>query len=295
MAESVAYVNAAGTATGIPVALYTDASGKDHQEVIIQTQTGGNDPVSVGASNPLPIALTAANGTMNIAAGGTVAVNNYPGTQVISLSAANGTVNVNGTVVISLAGANGTVNLVGTIPVNLVAGGVPAQVDNSTFTAGTSSGLTILCVYNDAITALGSNSAAVPRMSSTRQLLVAPQAVVNGGWTPATYISNGGTNTGTNVKNSPGVLASVIVGNNSTNTAYLKLYNSGTAPRMGTDTPVQNILIPGNTTGAGFSYPITAPGLNFSTGIGFGLSAGIALLDVSVVATNAITVNFGYL
>lgn len=321
MGENSVTLNANVT-TGSSVATFKDSSNKDHQEVIVQIQSGGGDPSSINTGNPLPILVTGANGTVNIAgtspitlsgangtvnivgtvpilfaAGGTFTLGTMAlaGTPGVALTGANGTVNIVGTVPVSVTGANGTVNLAGTALVNIVAGGIAGQVDNTQFTAGTSTGVLITCVYNDTAANLTSGSAGVPRLTAARQLLVAPQAVSTGGWTPVTYISNGGTNTGTNVKASPGIIGSIIVGNNGTATAYLKIYNSTTAPRMGTDTPIQNILIPGNTNGAGFSYPITAPGLQFTVGIGFGLSSGIALLDVAVVATNAITVNFGYL
>lgn len=50
-------------------ATWLDGTGRDHQEVIIQTQAAGADPVNVGASNPLP---TTVSGTVAIS--GTVPI-----------------------------------------------------------------------------------------------------------------------------------------------------------------------------------------------------------------------------
>lgn len=91
-------------------ATFSDASNRHHQEVVIQTQTGSSDPVTVNGSNPLPVT-------------GTVAV--------------SGTTAVSGSVSVT-----GTISAVGNVASNAPESGNPigvAGVYNSsppTFTSG---------------------------------------------------------------------------------------------------------------------------------------------------------------
>src|SRR6266404_3361266 len=173
------------------------------------------------------------------------------------------------------------VNTGNPLPVNLVAGGVAAAVDNTGFVAGTTPGLPSQGVYDDAVANLTAGNLGTPRLSKLRQLLVAVQACVNGGWTPYKLISAATVNN-TLVKNAAGAIGFIQVGNNAATVAYLKLYNKATAPVAGADVPVQTYMIPGNTAGAGLSLPIPA-GLVFSAGIGLSLSTGIADTDNTAV------------
>src|SRR5579859_4154571 len=72
MAETAVTLNV-GTG-GAAVATFVDSSTRQHEEVIIQTQSGSADPVSVSAANPLPVvnasALPAGSNAI-----GTVAIN----------------------------------------------------------------------------------------------------------------------------------------------------------------------------------------------------------------------------
>lgn len=345
------------------VASYADATSRQHQEVIMQTQNGSSDPVSVSAANPLPVTPVGplAAGSNAI---GTVGVNAAlpSGTNVIGgvtqsgdwivqgdvlagttdsgnsvkvggvynaappvyttgqradlQTDSNGFLKVNvaagansggtssnfnsgfpgaGTAVGATDGTNMRALQVdgsGNLKVNIAAGGVAAATDNTAFTAGSGLGLPILAVYNDGIANAISGDVAVPRMTVNRQLLAALQAATNGGWTPARFLSAATTNS-TSVKGSAGQVGSIICGNNLATIAYLKLYNKATAPTVGTDVPVHTIMIPGSTSGAGFSYPIPA-GLQFSLGIGFAITGGMADADTTAVALNQVCVNLGY-
>lgn len=97
-----------------------------------------------------------------------------------------------------------------------------------------------------------------------------------------------------NVKNAPGRVKHISAFNNSANIAYLKLYNSASAPTAGSGTPVRRMLIPGNTSGAGFEAEFGADGLLFSAGIGYTLVGGIADNDATAVAANAFLINIDY-
>lgn len=311
---------------GQQAATYQDASSKHHQEVVIQTQTGGADPISINASNPVPATVTG-----NLAAGSADSGNGvkvsgvynsaaptYASGQRADLQAdTNGFLKVNiaagaaaggtsstfnaafpgpGTAIGFSDGANmkpGLVDGSGNLKVNIAAGGVSSATDNTAFTAGVGTGLPILAVYNDGISNATSGDIAVPRMTVLRQLLVGTQATTIGGWTPYELISAATTNA-TSVKASAGSIGSIICGNNGAGIAYLKLYNKASAPTVGTDTPVHTILIPGNTAGAGFSYPIPA-GLSFSTGIAFAVTGGMAVADTTAVGAAQVCVNLGYL
>lgn len=81
-------------------ATWLDGTGRDHQEVIIQTQASGADPVNVGASNPLPTTVSgtvAISGTVPISAASTLAVIATPSSKykLISANTTNAT-NVKG-------------------------------------------------------------------------------------------------------------------------------------------------------------------------------------------------------
>ncbi len=97
----------------------------------------------------------------------------------------------------------------------------------------------------------------------------------------------------TNVKASAGQLYAVQVFNTNASARYLKLYDKATAPTVGTDTPVKTLLIPGNITGAGMVLNWDK-GLEFTAGIGFGLTTGIADSDTNAVAANEIAVDLDY-
>jgi hypothetical protein len=148
-------------------------------------------------------------------------------------------------------------------------------------------------VFNDSMSNLTTGDAGVPRMTAARQMLVATQAAALGGWTPFQLISAATTNA-TSLKASPGAIGSIICGNVGATQAFLKLYNKASAPTVGSDTPVHTIIIPGNTTGAGFSYPIPA-GLAFSTGIAFAITGAMTVADTTAVALAQVCVSIGYI
>lgn len=114
----------------------------------------------------------------------------------------------------------------------------------------------------------------------------------SGGLTISRTISAASTN-GTNVKSSGGQLYWAFVSNINAAVRYLKFYNKATTPTVGTDTPVLTLAIPGNAAGAGFTIGPEC-GLAFGTGIGFGITTGVADNDTGAVAANELVVNLGY-
>lgn len=102
------------------------------------------------------------------------------------------------------------------------------------------------------------------------------------------------TTNATSVKGSAGTLFEISVYNNSATLAWLKLYNSASAPTCGSGTPVGRYIIPGATAGgAGSNVDITV-GKEFTTGIAFCVTTGITDADTGAVAANAYTVNLTY-
>jgi hypothetical protein len=99
----------------------------------------------------------------------------------------------------------------------------------------------------------------------------------------------------TSVKASAGTLYEISLANISTTaTAYLKLYNSASAPTCGSGTPVARYLIPfAASGGAGSNLSLTL-GKTFTTGIAFCITAGIADNDTTAIAANTVIVNLTY-
>lgn len=95
------------------------------------------------------------------------------------------------------------------------------------------------------------------------------------------------------VKASAGQIGFIYAINLNAAVRYLKLYNTSSSPTIGTTTPVATLPIPASTTGAGFIIPIPG-GINFSTGISFGTTTGVADNDTGSVAANEIILWIGY-
>lgn len=101
------------------------------------------------------------------------------------------------------------------------------------------------------------------------------------------------TTNSTLVKNAPGVITEISVYNSSTTVAWLKLYNSASAPTCGTGTPVGRYLIPGGSNGGGSNVNV-ALGKAFSTGIAFCVTGLVADADTTATAASTMTVNMTY-
>lgn len=99
----------------------------------------------------------------------------------------------------------------------------------------------------------------------------------------------------TSVKASAGTLYEISLANlSTTTTAYLKLYNSASAPTCGSGTPVARYLIPFAASGGAGSNIALTLGKSFSTGIAFCITAGIADSDTTAVAANSAIVNLTF-
>lgn len=318
---------------GANVAVYQDSTGREHQETIIQTQSGSSDPVSVNALNPLPItasttlpvpvAGTVADGVADTGAGVKVAAvyhasaptvtdgqrlslqidaNGFLKVNIAAGAAAGGTSSTFGAAVPAVGTAVGAtdgtnmqllhVDGSSNLKVAIASGGVPAGQDNTSFTAGTTQGLPLIAIADstNSVGAVTQGNQGVPKMTVNRELMVSPHANPIGGWSPSTILTTASTNA-TSVKGSAGSLGVIVAVNPTATVAYLKVFNKATSPTVGTDTPVWNIPIPANTSGAGVVIPIPV-GISFNAGIAVAVTGGAALLDNSN-AVAGVAVNLG--
>lgn len=129
--------------------------------------------------------------------------------------------------------------------------------------------------------------------NSLGALQVAQNAHTNGGATPYMLISAASTNA-TSLKASAGQIYTIAAMNLNASPRYLKLYNKASAPTVGTDTPLQVYMIPGNTAGSGLTLSVPV-GMEFGTGIAFAITTGIATSDTGAVAASEIVININYL
>jgi len=120
---------------------------------------------------------------------------------------------------------------------------------------------------------------------------ISPIPAISGGLTPARLISGASTNA-TSLKSSAGQLYTIYAINTNAAVRYLKFYNKASAPTVGTDVPVLTLPIPGNTAGAGFLLSPGGQGIEFTTGIAYATTTGVADADTGAVAANELVVNF---
>lgn len=120
-----------------------------------------------------------------------------------------------------------------------------------------------------------------------------PAAAATGGATVSSKLVANNT-TSVAIDASAGTLYGVSVFNNSGTIAYLKLYNAAQgSTTCGSGTPVQRIMIPANTAGAGAVIPFPL-GVAYSTAITSCVTTGIADADATSPAASAYLIEFYY-
>lgn len=87
------------------------------------------------------------------------------------------------------------------------------------------------------------------------------------------------------VKASAGQLYGWYLYNNTASAKFVKLYNKASSPTIGSDTPLFIISIPASG-GTNIEFSM---GIPFGTGIGYGMTGGIADSDTTATALNDIT------
>lgn len=287
--------------TGTPVAATNDVGGRHYQ--LVKPAFGADGVATlVTGSTGLPVEVVA--GTAAI---GSVTITSIvPGTGSTNLgksidSVAGGS-DVGVVMLAKRVTTTGTVTPAngdwtglqtddsGNLRVNVSAGTTPSQVDDSAFTAGSTEVLMSGHVADETATdSVDEGDMGASRMTLDRKQIMAPYAHTAGGWDIHSAISDG--TDATNVKASAGQLGWLHVTNINASAAYIKFYNSASAPTNGSGTPVLRFLIPGGSNG--FTINL-GQGAYFSTGIGYTLVTGITDVNSTNVAASEVLVNIGY-
>jgi hypothetical protein len=192
------------------------------------------------------------------------------------------------------ARTSGTANItiqpsfaVANVPVGQVGSWTVAATQSGTWNVGTVTTVTTVST----VTAVTAITNALPAGTNTLgQVALVP--VTSGGLTMYSLIS-GASTMAANVKNAAGQLYEIVCSNTGATVAYLKLFNSASAPTAGSGTPVWRLMIPGNTAGAGLAKTLPE-GLAFSAGIGYTCTGGSADNDTTALAAGQVIVNLGY-
>jgi hypothetical protein len=174
-------------------------------------------------------------------------------------------------------GANNDVTVTGTVAVS----GTVAVTQSGTWNVATVSTVTAVTAITNALPS-GTNTIGAVNLKPT----------TSGGHSISRTLSAATTNA-TSVKGSAGQVYGYYVSNTNASPRYLKLYNKATSPTVGTDTPVLTLLIPGNASGVAGHVEFTN-GIEFTTGIAFALTTGVADADTGAVAANEIVLNLFY-
>lgn len=169
------------------------------------------------------------------------------------------------------------------------------QVEDAA-SAGGESGPMILGVMRTALASSSSTTGdfATFNLNSLGGLYVQPTAGISGGASGLAYTSAGSTEDEHEVKSSAGILYSIAVTNTNAAVRYLRCADQVIGSNTpGTTTPVIDLAIPGQTTGAGFttSFPV---GYQFSTGLTCWTVTGAARSDVAEVASNEIKIFYTF-
>jgi hypothetical protein len=129
--------------------------------------------------------------------------------------------------------------------------------------------------------------------TTTNPIVTAPGASTGGGASVSSKIVANNT-TSVAIKASAGTLYGITVFNNSATIAYLKLYDAAQgSTTCGSGTPVQRIMIPASTSGAGAVIPYPM-GVAYATAITSCVTTGFADNDASAPAASTYLLNFIY-
>lgn len=182
----------------------------------------------------------------------------------------------------TITNVTGTVST-GTNDGSNIAQGARADTVCSTAT-GTCSIVALIKYLNNAVNSaipagsniIGSVSINQTTPGSTNAVVVT--AATTGASTPNRIITTASTNCAS-IKASPGTLYGVTAITTSATVNWVKYYNITTTPSTAVDTPIMSFAIPASASGAGFTNPIPAVGVNFGTGIGRCVTGGYIDLD----------------
>ena len=108
----------------------------------------------------------------------------------------------------------------------------------------------------------------------------------------ALTVNSAATTNGANHKSTAGNLFEISISNVSATPRYVKLYNKATAPTVGTDVPLFNIVVPANSSQA---MNFGQVGKRFAAGIGMAITANQATADATAIGAGEVQVNATYI
>lgn len=94
------------------------------------------------------------------------------------------------------------------------------------------------------------------------------------------------------VKSTGGNLYAVAVTNQGASPVYVKLYNKATAPTVGTDVPVQTLVVPASSSQ---QFQFGRIGLRFASGIGVAITGAMPVADTTAVAAGQVQLSTSYI
>lgn len=131
-------------------------------------------------------------------------------------------------------------------------------------------------------------------MAGPNNLVNLPENNVPGFNTKTTSVIWANNTTGVVIKDNAGLVFGVRAFNNSSTIAYLKFYNTATAPTTA-DTVIDRFMIPGPASAGGGGFIAPMPnGKAYSTGISIRVSTGIADADTGSPAASTYLVSIDY-
>lgn len=97
----------------------------------------------------------------------------------------------------------------------------------------------------------------------------------------------------TTAKGSAGNVYGVIAMNLLATPVYIKFWDTGSSPTLGTTSATYQFMIPGNTGGAGFVIPLVVP-RSHANAIYYAITNGISLTDNTSITANSVVVDVQY-
>jgi len=202
-----------------------------------------------------------------------------------------GTATVSGTVSLGAGAAS-----VGTVGLN-AGSAIVGKVGIDQTTPGTTNGVAINAALPAGSAIIGNVRIDQTTPGTTNGVQVNNSVTTIPGAAPATVLSSAimaASTNATSVKASAGAVYNVTVYNSSSTLAWLKLYNSASAPTCGSGTPVARYLIPAVASGGAGSNIDIAAGSAFSTGIAYCVTGLLADADTTATAAGTMAVNITY-
>lgn len=295
-ADQITIANAtlAVTATSLPLPTGAATSANQPSNAAAGSTTSGQTGImNIGAvTTAAPAYTTGQSNFFSLNTAGGLRVDGSGVTQPVSFTQqalpANQSVNasqINGVTPLMGNGVTGTGSLRVTVASDNTA--FPTKVSDGTNVAAVKAGVIAVAGDNPLVVTMHPSSAPMTNQAVSGTVTNSPIAA--GSFT----LNSAATTNASSVKNAAGNLYSLIATNNGSAVAFAKIYNKGSAPTVGTDTPVLVAAIPAN--GVPLNLLGGSTSIRFTTGIALALTNLIADSDTTAVAAGQIKVMMNYL